>query len=565
MKVQSGTIAAFLMAAAACLASSSSGVVFVEGAAASHVVSGSTSRLPMSLSEVITDLEAEGAGRISTCAFMSSRSVSRARRSVLFRSLFGVTGDGDEDHQVEDGSTTAFGKRMGEDGSSNKDGGDDEEESGVGVVVANTCGRRSVAEVAASVQACGGSVVYVADSNDLDRGEGLFDILAPAVERYLASCADDGEGELGSLGQAERKSALIVVLEGASASAKEMAKARSKFETAAAVMLSSIVQPEGKRCKALAEVFDRVEYVPSTVAVHEMLCEMGGSGTDPATAASAVSSAVTDLEKSGTAASCGLAKPVDLAAARRLGDASHEALKFVMSTVDQATTAEDGSAQLVPDFGALCDATVKRAMEDFDAQAGSLTKKSAVAKRIRHDLLEEIYAELADLYDVQLKELRSAIFLSFRKGLSGLRLGPNLPDEMNRVVTESVAAFVSQAKKLRAHGRGVSLSWPASDAAASDFRRELKEFSTDRLNKARVEGKFRPAPRKGVAIGLHWLLPKPFGNDYRQEPWNVHAKDNLVYTPPDKITDVSKADVKTGDWRKSVVPNPTGSDMIYLQ
>jgi len=558
MKIQSGTIAAFLTAAALHALAS----VGVEGAT-SHVVSGSTSRLPMGLSEVITDLEAEGAGRIATCAFMSSRSVSRARRSVLFRSLFGVTGDGDEDHQVEDGSTTAFGKRMGED-SDGGDGDDEDEESGVGVVVANTCGRRSVAEVAASVQACGGSVVYVADSNDLDRGEGLFDILAPAVERYLASCADDGEGELGSLGQAERKSALIVVLERGSAS--EMAAARSKFETAAAMMLSSIVQPEGKRCKALGEVFDRVEYVPSTVAVHELLCEMGGSGTDPATAASAVSSAVTDLEKSGKAASCGLAKPVDLAAARRLGDASHGALRFVMSTVEQATTAEDGSSvQLVPDFGALCDATVKRAMEDFDAQAGSLTKKSAVAKRIRHDLLEEMYAELADLYDIQLKELRSATFAGFRKGLSQLRLGPNLPDEMNRVVNESVAAFVSQAKKLRAHGRGVSLSWPASDAAASDFRRELKEFSTDRLNKARVEGKFRPAPRKGVAIGLHWLLPKPFGNDYRQEPWNVHAKDNLVYTPPDKITDVSKADVKTGDWRKSVVPNPTGSEMIYLQ
>mmetsp|Transcript_33340 Transcript_33340/g.98327 ORF Transcript_33340/g.98327 Transcript_33340/m.98327 type:complete len:557 (-) Transcript_33340:586-2256(-) len=556
MKIQSGTIAAFLTAA---LAVSASGV----DGATSDVVSGSTSRLPMGLSEVITDLEAEGAGRIATCAFMSSRSVPRGRRSALFRSLFGVTGDGEEDHQVEDGSTTAFGKRMGEDGAGTANG-DDDEESGVGVVVANTCGRRSVAEVAASVQACGGSVVYVADPNDLDRGEGLFDVLAPAVERYLASCADDGEGELGSLGQAERKSALLVVLEGGSAA--EMAAARSKFEAAAAVMLSSIVQPEGKRCKALQEVFDRVEYVPSTVAVHELLCEMGGSGTDPATAACAVSSAVTDLEKSGMAASCGLAKPVDLAAARRLGDASHNALKFVMSTVEQATTAEDGSsAQLVPDFGALCDAAVKRAMEDFDAQAGSLTKKSAVAKRIRRDLLEEVYAELADLYDIQLKELRSATFGSFRKGLSQLRLGPNLPDEMNRVVTESVAAFVSQAKKLRAHGRGVSLSWSASDAAASDFRRELKEFSTDRLNKARVEGKFRPAPRKGVAIGLHWLLPKPFGNDYRQDPWNVHAKDNLVYTPPDKITDVSKADVKTGDWRKSVVPNPTGSEMIYLQ
>ena len=559
MRTQSGATAAILAVAAAAL------VAGATATSTSHVVSGSTSRLPMGLSEVITDLEAEGAGNLATAAFLTSRSVCRSRRAVLFRSLFGVAGDGEEDHQVQDGSTTAFGKRMG--------GDDDEESTGAGVVVANACGRRSVAEVAATVQACGGTVVYAADVTDLDRGEGLFDALAPAVERYLASCADDGEGEMGSLGQAGRKSVLVVVLlEGSDSGKKEMAAARDKFEAAAAVMLSSIVQPEGKRCKALEEVFDRVEYVASTAAIPELLCATnGGAGcTDPATAASAVSSAVTDLERSGAAASCGLAKPVDLAAARRLGDASHGALKFVMSTVERATAAEDdgsaSAAQLVPDFGALCDATVKRAMEDFDAQAGSLTKKSAVARRIRHDLLEEIYAELADLYDVQVRELRSATFVAFRKGLSQLRLGPNLPDEMNRVATESVAAFVSQAKKLRAHGRGgVALSWPASDAAASDFRRELKEFSTDRLNKARVEGKFRPAPRKGVSIGLHWLLPKPFGNDYRQDPWNVHAKDNLVYTPPDKITDVSKADVKTGDWRKSVVPNPTGSDMVYLQ
>jgi len=552
MKVQSGAVTAQLMSL----------LLSAAVASASHVVSGSTSRLPMGLSEIITDLEAEGATRISTCAFMSSRSVRQPQRAALFRSLFGVTGDGDQDHEVEDGSTTAFGKRMGEEHEDSTAADDDDEEAeGVGVVVANTCGRRSVAEVAASVQACAGTVVYVADSNDLDRGEGLFDALAPAVERYLASCADDGEGELGSLTQADRKSALVVVVDGA-----DVASARAKFEAAAAVMLASIVQPEGKRCKALEEVFDRVEYVPSTVAVHDMLCEMSGSDTDPSTATLAVSSAVTDLEKSGMAASCGLAKPVDLAAARRLGDASHDALRFVMSTVEQATTSsDDGSSQLVPDFGALCDATVKRAMEDFDAQAGSLMKQSAVAKRIRHDLLEEIYAELSDIYEIQLQELRSATFEGYKKGLSALRLSANLANDMNKVVTDSVSAFITQAKKLRAHGRGVSLSWPASDAAASDFRRELKEFSTHRLNLARLDGKYKPAPRKGVTLGLHWLLPKPFGNDYRQEPWDVHAKDNLVYTPPDKITDVSKSDVKTGDWRKSVVPNPTGSEMIYLQ
>ena len=143
MRTQSGATAAILAAAAVLVAA-------VDGAT-SHVVSGSTSRLPMGLSEVITDLEAEGAGNLATAAFLTSRSVCRSRRAVLFRSLFGVAGDGEEDHQVQDGSTTAFGKRMG--------GDDDEESTGAGVVVANACGRRSVAEVAATVQACGGTVV----------------------------------------------------------------------------------------------------------------------------------------------------------------------------------------------------------------------------------------------------------------------------------------------------------------------------------------------------------------------------------------------------------------------
>jgi hypothetical protein len=67
-------------------------------------------------------------------------------------------------------------------------------------------------------------------------------------------------------------------------------------------------------------------------------------------------------------------------------------------------------------------------------------------------------------------------------------------------------------------------------------------------------------------LGFHWLLPKPFGNDYRQEPWMVHATDNMVYVPKDKITDVTPEDVKSGgDWRRKIVPSPAGNDMIYMQ
>jgi hypothetical protein len=107
--------------------------------------------------------------------------------------------------------------------------------------------------------------------------------------------------------------------------------------------------------------------------------------------------------------------------------------------------------------------------------------------------------------------------------------------------------------------------WPKADSHTFKLKRELKEYVALRLQTARADGKFRPVPRKGVTMGLHWLLPKPFGNDYRLEPWEVHAKDDLIYVPKDKITDVRKEDVLTGDWRDSIVPCPTANEMMYLK
>jgi hypothetical protein len=48
------------------------------------------------------------------------------------------------------------------------------------------------------------------------------------------------------------------------------------------------------------------------------------------------------------------------------------------------------------------------------------------------------------------------------------------------------------------------------------------------LYAARADGKFKPLPRKVFTLGLHWLLTKSFGNDYRQEPWMIHTNDDLM-------------------------------------
>jgi hypothetical protein len=45
----------------------------------------------------------------------------------------------------------------------------------------------------------------------------------------------------------------------------------------------------------------------------------------------------------------------------------------------------------------------------------------------------------------------------------------------------------------------------------------------------------------------------------------VHAMDNLVYVPKDKVTDVSPEEVKAGDWRRKIVPAPASRDMVFMQ
>ena len=235
-----------LTAAAASSSSSSS------SSASSHVVSSTDARLPMSLSTVIQDLEAEGASYVTTAAFLTSKSVRRSEASRLLRSLFGVTGDGDHDGEVIYGTTTAFGKKFdGDDIKNNREekGADDEEEEeeeegegGSGVAIAcPPCSSRhgaTASEVSSTVVACGGTVVYVADAVDLGRGEGLFDYLGPALERLLAFRASTAS-------ERRRPSTLLVVFRGIEGGALPGASAvaRRQFESAASQMLASIIPP----------------------------------------------------------------------------------------------------------------------------------------------------------------------------------------------------------------------------------------------------------------------------------------------------------------------------------
>jgi hypothetical protein len=264
-----------------------------------------------------------------------------------------------------------------------------------------------------------------------------------------------------------------------------------------------------------------------------------------------------------------LSSPVDLAAARLLGPVAKKALEDCLDTVC-TSTGRDGS-KLVPEFGALADAAIHRALSDYDAVAYGKDKqgrfkKSSVAKRIRTDLKENLFTELSDIYEKQVSSLQKAAFDGFKGKLNKLRITPTLAHEMNEAAQSSLKEFTVAAKKLRARAALPSQSrWTSLNDQISDVRTKLMDYNADRLKAAKASGQFKPIPRKGVTVGFHWLLPKPFGNDYRQEPWMAHTADDLVYVPKDGITDVSRGDIKTGEWKKSVVPAVSGSEMMYLK
>jgi len=546
---------------------------------ASHVVSGTDARLPMSLTTVIQDLEAEGASCVTTATFLTSKSVRRPDSARLVRSLFGVTGAGDHDGEVDYGTTTAFGKKLGDDSPED----DSEADGGSGLAVAcppclSTRLGATASEVTSTVVACGGTVVFVADQVDLGRGEGLFDYLGPAVEQLLASRSDGSDKH-------RRPSTLVVVFNGVT-DPKKMAVAQKMWEDAASRMLATIVQAGGVAAKAtkLEDVFDRIEYLSAAATDVDMhLCPAGGNISTSESPASRdmaeVATDISDVVNAGLVENLGpmvemmatvpvkqacprLTNPVDLAAARLLGPLAQTSLAGCLDSV-RSSTGTDGKV-LVPDFGALCHAAIRRALDTFDA-TGKRFQKSPIAKRIRSDLKENLYSELGDIYEVQVGSLEETTFTAFRGRLNKLRISPVLPDQMGEAAEESVRDFARAVKKLQAPQAASHTSWASRASRVSALRGRCREYNTERLQAARAAGQLKPVPRKGVTVGMHWLLPKPFGNDYRQEPHLTHSADDLVFAPVDGITDVAGNEIRSGDWRKSVVPAPTGTEMMYLK
>ena len=504
--------------------------------------SSSSSRPPFSLSTIISDLEAEGVTKgVSTVTLLCSKSVQPSEKQSVLRDLL-CTGFSEEEQEAAleeaaDGLTTV-GRLIG------------------GAGLAFACAD-SPSEAASTVMACGKNMVYLCSRVDLLRGEGLFDTLAPAIEAAMRFKANDNQ---------EGESTLIVVLP-CIGDESQMSLMKEKFMQAILGVLPNLAA----KVTSLSDVYNNVVFLPENTP--EQILEKLSSDScvfrDPleaSAAISAVAKATFNLESLFSSVGADSVKSLtaeDLASARMLLPTIRNAFEKATSAVNERATSDDRSTQLVVNFGELCDAALQSALESFDIASGK--QSSFMTKKLRSELTEKIVLEFETAYGDQLAELKVAMFEKCRRELSSLRVSPNLAKDMEEKMTDAIKEFDATASRLIPKS-ALSATWTGfGNAAKADFKRSIKEYCTERLQAAKASGAFRPVPRKAISVGLHWLLPRPFGSDQRQATLPNEVRRNYVYHTPEGRSEVSPDDVKkgAGEWRSKIVPTPTASDMLY--
>jgi len=563
----------------------------------------SSSRPPFCLSSIINDLEAEAHGHtsdahdndgcvgIATATLLCSRALRAERRVSLLKDIMtcGLSEEDAattlEDATESDNSLTisSIGRVV----------------NGVGVAVAAA---DTPSEAMSTLMACGGNtIIFLCSHTDLTRGasEGLFHTLAPAMEVTMKKQRQQRQLLLSSTSttpEEEQPSTLIVVLPNDTSTTK--IDLEEKFEKEIATLLPNLVQLTASPTATtttvgLHDIFQNVVYLSKGEApaekILELLCSPSATlQRDPTVATSAVAAVAKAtftldslfLSSVVTTSSSPDISSSDLATIRTLLPIQRAAFETALAAVktraaaavaaDSTRTSEE-PPQLINNYGQLCDAALKSALDSFDSSASSIStstmaSSSTVVRRLRNELQESLLSEYEVIYENQLKELKVAMFEKFRRDLSKIKVSANLINSLQEVMADAAKEFSSLLKKMQLSKSNISSSsWSSlGKAARDDFKKKMKEYCFDRLQAAKASGAFRPIPRKGLTIGLHWLLPKPFGGDNRFQPMTEREyRRNFVYHPnraevtPEEVLDES------GAWRNKIAPNPAGSDMIY--
>jgi len=176
-------------------------------------------------------------------------------------------------------------------------------------------------------------------------------------------------------------------------------------------------------------------------------------------------------------------------------------------------------------FGADCDEIITDMLEYFDENASDYKASAAFAMK-RKELLNAMLRDMQDKHLIQLGKLRVAAFDVFRQKLSTVRITATVANEMEAALSEADKYFETTAKKLiNKHAKFEHIG------ARTSLKEAMHEFSTERLQQAKLSGSFIISKdRKPVAVSFAWLLPHPFGAEARRSPLELRSEASYATT-----------------------------------
>mmetsp|Transcript_12995 Transcript_12995/g.16972 ORF Transcript_12995/g.16972 Transcript_12995/m.16972 type:complete len:529 (-) Transcript_12995:334-1920(-) len=204
--------------------------------------------------------------------------------------------------------------------------------------------------------------------------------------------------------------------------------------------------------------------------------------------------------------------------------------KETLDIYEELSLSLNADPEVNESFGVECEEIISDMLGYFDESVTDI--KSSVVKGKRQSLLNQMLRDMQDKHTVQLIKLQDATFNVFRQKLAGVRVTATVADEMDQALKEAEEYFVSIAKKLS--NKYADFVY---EGAQSRIKQSMKEFCTERLQSAKLQGSFLISKdRKPVAISFNWLLPHPFGADARRT--NFLMKPRPSYATFDKVDQI---------------------------
>mmetsp|Transcript_17710 Transcript_17710/g.57013 ORF Transcript_17710/g.57013 Transcript_17710/m.57013 type:complete len:335 (-) Transcript_17710:175-1179(-) len=182
-------------------------------------------------------------------------------------------------------------------------------------------------------------------------------------------------------------------------------------------------------------------------------------------------------------------------------------------------------ATALPDFGERLGSLIDDSIAKYSADAAQLGGSPTVATA-RSALLSQITRAATPTCRRQLKLLQVQSRERFMQKLAALKPSLKVEAELRTMVKEAATKFEADAKAALPPTLPLSYSFEKQAVVTS-----MAEAAKAQVELWRVQGLYLPLDgfKTPVDIGLHWLLPRPFGVDSRYD--SISSRDKPKFRP----------------------------------